>query len=393
MVDGSSRLGAFVRILLPLVAPGLVATSVFAFITGVERVHLRERDPHRPVEPHHHRLALVLLRDEPEHGLGRADGRVDAHGDPRGRLLPPRPAPHRVRADLGRRQGVSGLAAPRPGRCWSSRATWRLSPRSAAQGPPPAFATRDPAAARPGARAGRVHPRADRARSSSARRPPEAGRVGELLAAEPAARDGLPPARRRPRQAGTPRTSIALALTPGDRALGDEGYRLVVDARRRHDHRRPARGPLLRRADAAPAAARGDRGGRPATPGRGASPRGTIHDRPRFAWRGAMLDVARHFFGVDDVKRLDRPDGALQAQPPAPAPHRRPGLADRDPLVAAAGEPSAGAPQVGGGPGGYYTQAQYAEIVAYAARALRRRRAGDRHARAHQRRARVVRRS
>ena len=34
MVDGSSRLGAFIRILLPLVAPGLVATSVFAFITG-----------------------------------------------------------------------------------------------------------------------------------------------------------------------------------------------------------------------------------------------------------------------------------------------------------------------------------------------------------------------
>jgi N,N'-diacetylchitobiose transport system permease protein len=33
MVDGSTRLGAFVRILLPLIAPGLVATSVFAFIT------------------------------------------------------------------------------------------------------------------------------------------------------------------------------------------------------------------------------------------------------------------------------------------------------------------------------------------------------------------------
>jgi N,N'-diacetylchitobiose transport system permease protein len=32
MVDGSTRVGAFVRILLPLVAPGLVATSVFAFI-------------------------------------------------------------------------------------------------------------------------------------------------------------------------------------------------------------------------------------------------------------------------------------------------------------------------------------------------------------------------
>jgi N,N'-diacetylchitobiose transport system permease protein len=34
MVDGNSRLGAFVRILLPLVAPGLVATSLFAFITA-----------------------------------------------------------------------------------------------------------------------------------------------------------------------------------------------------------------------------------------------------------------------------------------------------------------------------------------------------------------------
>jgi N,N'-diacetylchitobiose transport system permease protein len=34
MVDGSSRVGAFIRILLPLVAPGLVATSVFAFITS-----------------------------------------------------------------------------------------------------------------------------------------------------------------------------------------------------------------------------------------------------------------------------------------------------------------------------------------------------------------------
>jgi N,N'-diacetylchitobiose transport system permease protein len=32
MVDGSTRLGAFVRILLPLIAPGLVATSIFAFI-------------------------------------------------------------------------------------------------------------------------------------------------------------------------------------------------------------------------------------------------------------------------------------------------------------------------------------------------------------------------
>lgn len=32
MVDGCTRFGAFVRILLPLIAPGLVATSVFAFV-------------------------------------------------------------------------------------------------------------------------------------------------------------------------------------------------------------------------------------------------------------------------------------------------------------------------------------------------------------------------
>ncbi len=34
MVDGSTRLGAFVRVLLPLMGPGLVATSVFAFVTS-----------------------------------------------------------------------------------------------------------------------------------------------------------------------------------------------------------------------------------------------------------------------------------------------------------------------------------------------------------------------
>jgi N,N'-diacetylchitobiose transport system permease protein len=32
MVDGSTRFGAFVRIFLPLIAPGLVATSIYAFI-------------------------------------------------------------------------------------------------------------------------------------------------------------------------------------------------------------------------------------------------------------------------------------------------------------------------------------------------------------------------
>jgi N,N'-diacetylchitobiose transport system permease protein len=34
MVDGNTRLGAFLKILLPLAAPGLVATAVFTFITS-----------------------------------------------------------------------------------------------------------------------------------------------------------------------------------------------------------------------------------------------------------------------------------------------------------------------------------------------------------------------
>ena len=36
----------------------------------------------------------------------------------------------------------------------------------------------------------------------------------------------------------------------------------------------------------------------------GPPPDVAIADRPRFAWRGFMLDVARHFFGVADVCRL-----------------------------------------------------------------------------------------
>lgn len=92
----------------------------------------------------------------------------------------------------------------------------------------------------------------------------------------------------------------------------------------------------------------------------------TIADRPRFEWRGAMLDVARHFFPVDDVKRyLD-----LMALHKLNRLHLH--LADDQgwrieirswPNLAVHG----GRTEVDGGPGGYYTQDQYSELVKYAA--------------------------
>jgi len=93
---------------------------------------------------------------------------------------------------------------------------------------------------------------------------------------------------------------------------------------------------------------------------------GRIEDSPRYGYRGAMLDVSRHFFGVDQVKRyidqlalykvnklhlhLSDDQGWRIA-------------IDSWPNLATYG----GSTQVGGGQGGHYTKAQYQEIVRYAA--------------------------
>ncbi|HSL47341.1 MAG TPA: beta-N-acetylhexosaminidase [Anaerolineales bacterium] len=93
----------------------------------------------------------------------------------------------------------------------------------------------------------------------------------------------------------------------------------------------------------------------------------TIRDTPRFIWRGAMLDVARHFFGVEDVKRFID----LIAHYKMNRLHLH--LTDDQgwrieikswPKLTEVGSKT----QVGGGGGGYYTQAQYKEIVEYASR-------------------------
>ena len=91
-----------------------------------------------------------------------------------------------------------------------------------------------------------------------------------------------------------------------------------------------------------------------------------IRDWPRFAWRGAMLDVARHFFSVEDVERYvdllalhkmnrlhlhlaDDQGWRIEIK-------KWPGLTTKG-----------GQSEVGGTPGGFYTQAQFAGLVSYAA--------------------------
>ncbi len=95
-------------------------------------------------------------------------------------------------------------------------------------------------------------------------------------------------------------------------------------------------------------------------------PAGRIVDRPRFAYRGAMLDVARHFFTVKETRQFID----LLALYKLNTLHLH--LSDDQgwrieidswPRLATFG----GSTQVGGGSGGYYTKADYAEIVRYAA--------------------------
>jgi hexosaminidase len=95
-------------------------------------------------------------------------------------------------------------------------------------------------------------------------------------------------------------------------------------------------------------------------------PGGTVVDYPRFLYRGAMLDVARHFFTVAQVERYIDELALYKVN------YLHLHLSDDQgwriaitswPNLATYG----GGTQVGGGPGGYYTQADYSAIVAYAA--------------------------
>ncbi len=114
-----------------------------------------------------------------------------------------------------------------------------------------------------------------------------------------------------------------------------------------------------------------------------------ISDVPRFAWRGAMLDVSRHFIDAEAVKRyID-----LLALYKLNRLHLH--LADDQgwrieivsrPNLAAIG----GSSQVGGGPGGYLHAGAVLGHRRLRDEPLRHRRARNRHARAHQCGARIL---
>lgn len=92
-----------------------------------------------------------------------------------------------------------------------------------------------------------------------------------------------------------------------------------------------------------------------------------IVDRPRYAWRGAMLDVARHFFGVDQVLRFIE----LIARFKINRLHLHL-TDDQGWRIAIDGWPTltsiGGRTATGHDSGGWFSRAEYREIVAHAAR-------------------------
>ncbi|MEO3781792.1 beta-N-acetylhexosaminidase [Actinocorallia sp. B10E7] len=151
----------------------------------------------------------------------------------------------------------------------------------------------------------------------------------------------------------------------GPEELGREGYRLDVDTEgvrlRAHTEEGLFRGVQTLR-QLLPARIESPR----PCPGPWPIPCVSITDAPRFRWRGVMLDVARHFFDVEAVKRFI--DRAVPYKFNILHLHLTDDQGWRlriesHPRLTEHGATS----QVGEGPGGHFTQADFAEIVAYAA--------------------------
>lgn len=159
-----------------------------------------------------------------------------------------------------------------------------------------------------------------------------------------------------PQTSGGADAAIQLVVQPsgGDPALGTEGYTLVIA---------PGSVKLTAASDAG--LFHGVQTLRQLLVGDKIQD-GTVTDHPRFAYRGVMLDVARHFFSVADVKAYI--DAAALYKVNEFHLH----LSDDQgwrfvvpgwPKLTSVG----GSTQVGGGPGGFYSPADLKEIVDYAA--------------------------
>jgi hexosaminidase len=164
---------------------------------------------------------------------------------------------------------------------------------------------------------------------------------------------------------GEPDGGIFLTTSGADETLGDEGYELIITE------------DLLKLSAPKPAGLfRGVQTIRQLLPYRielqtpQAGPweiaTGTIRDYPAYPLRSAMLDVARHFFGVEDVKRyIDLIAGYKLNTLHLHLTNDQGWRIEIKswPNLATHG----GSTQVGGGNGGFYTQEQYKELVQYAA--------------------------
>jgi hexosaminidase len=92
----------------------------------------------------------------------------------------------------------------------------------------------------------------------------------------------------------------------------------------------------------------------------------TVEDWPRFPWRGMMLDVARHFFTPEEVMGLI--DVAAHYKIDRFHLHLTDDQGWRIEILSWPDLTGIGGSfEIGGGEGGYYTQAEYAAIVEYAA--------------------------
>ncbi|MFE1416163.1 beta-N-acetylhexosaminidase [Streptomyces sp. NPDC058746] len=181
----------------------------------------------------------------------------------------------------------------------------------------------------------------------------EVRRVAELLAGQLRRPSGLP----LPVVDGGGGGGIRLRIDARAEGVGEEGYRLEsrpdgVTLTARTPEGLFHAGQTLRQL--LPVA------------GPGTVPGGEITDAPRFGYRGAMVDVARHFFTVEQVKRyVDQlalyKVNTLHVHLTDDQGWRL--AVDSWPRLAEYG----GGSEVGGGPGGHWTKDEYRELVAYAA--------------------------